>query len=122
MPQTSPLRQKSYVFARHVVAYCQTLYDVRQYVLGKQLLKSGTSIGANIEEATCAQSKDDFISKLPISLKEASESDYWLRLLIDSQILQEQAIVLRKELNEILRMLTASLNTLKGNQNRKIPL
>ena len=108
------LREKSYTFALGVVAYCRILYFKREYVLAKQLLKSGTSVGANIEEATQAQSRADFISKLSIAHKEAAEADYWLRLLIDSKIGTEAGVVLREKIVEISRMLTSSLKTLKG--------
>lgn len=109
----SPLKTQSYDFALQILFFCRELNAMREYVLAKQLLKSGTSIGANIEESTRAQSKPDFISKLSIAHKEAAETDFWLRLLIDAKILQEKAILLRKPLDEILGMLTASLKTLK---------
>ena len=110
---TSPLKTKTYDFALQIVFYCRGLYEMREYVLGKQLLKSGTSIGANVEEASRAQSRDDFVAKLFIAFKEASETDFWLRLLIDAHILPEKARVLRKQLDEILRMLSSSIHTAK---------
>ena len=109
--QASPLQTKTYAFALQVLFFCRELNAMREYVLAKQLLKSGTSIGANVEEATRAQSRADFIAKLSISFKEASETDFWLRLLIDANILQEKAIPLRKQLDEILRLLSASIYT-----------
>lgn len=112
MPPSSPLRDKTYDFAVCIVKFCQQLQQKKEYVLSKQLLKSGTSIGSNVEEAVRAQSKPDFISKLSISLKEASETDFWLRLIIDCDLDEEnKAQALRKALDEILRMLVASVKT-----------
>lgn len=85
---------------------------MHEYEFAKQLLKSGTSIGANIEEATRAHSKRDFVAKLAIAHKEAAETDFWLRLLIDSYMEKQDAIILRKNLDEIIRMLTASIKKL----------
>ena len=70
----NPLRQKSYRFALSIIDVCRKLQDQREYVLSKQLLKSGTSIGANIEEAQLAQSRKDFVSKMYIAAKEAYET------------------------------------------------
>jgi four helix bundle protein len=88
--------------------------------LSKQLIRSGTSIGANIEEASGAQSDSDFIAKLHISLKEAKESHYWIRLLRDTDfITQAQAESMLTDLNEIITLLTRSLKTLKSKKNKK---
>lgn len=88
----------------------------KEFVLSKQLLRSGSSIGANIEESQFAQSKADFISKLSIALKEASESRYWIRLLTDTHYMnQEKKVELMKLLNEIISMLVSSINTTKAN-------
>jgi four helix bundle protein len=76
------IRDKSFDFAVHIVELVQGLQHVKkEYILSKQLLKSGTSIGANIHESEHAQSKPDFISKMSIALKEAAETQYWLKLL-----------------------------------------
>ena len=83
-----------------------------EYVIAKQLLRSGTSIGANVEEATAAQSKKDFIAKMSIASKEARETNYWLRLLKDSKISRE--IDLSKHLEEseeIIKIITAIVKT-----------
>ena len=78
------LQEKSYGFALRVVrAYKHLTVEQKEYVLSKQALRSGTSVGANITEATQAQSKQDFIHKLAIALKEAVETEYWFRLLRD---------------------------------------
>ena len=79
---TNPVRQKSFSFALMTVELCRELQADREYVISKQLMKSGTSIGANIEEAISAESRKDFLHKLNLALKEARESHYWLRLLV----------------------------------------
>ncbi len=76
--------EKSYAFALAVVPVCRRLQDEREYVLSRQLLKSGTSIGANVEEVQAGQSRADFLSKMCTAAKESRESRYWLRLLRDS--------------------------------------
>jgi four helix bundle protein len=88
----------------------------REYVLSKQVLRSGTSIGANIEESVHAQSKVDFIHKLSIGQKEASETNYWLRLLKDSGYIEEKlADSFLQDCEEMQRLLTASIKTAKKN-------
>jgi len=84
MQSESPLKLKTYSFALKIVLLCKVLTEKREYVLSKQLLKSGTSIGANIAEAQHAQSRNDFCAKLSISLKEAWESDFWIQLIHDA--------------------------------------
>jgi four helix bundle protein len=79
------LRDKSYAFALRIIrVYRHMLETNKEFVLSKQILRSGTSIGANVAEATQAQSRADFVSKLSISLKEAFETEFWLNLLRDS--------------------------------------
>jgi len=83
--------------------------------LSKQILRSGTSIGANIEEANQGQSKSDFIHKLSIALKESFETHYWLRLLRDSEILEDKiANSLLVDCEEVQKMLTSSIKTSKN--------
>jgi len=84
--QSNPVREKSFRFALMIVGLCRELQADREYVISKQLMRSGTSIGANIEEAVSAESRKDFLHKLNIALKEARESYYWLRLLDASEI------------------------------------
>lgn len=113
---SNPIKEKSYVFALGIVQFCRELQDKHEYVLSKQLLKSGTSIGANVEEAQQGQSKQDFIAKLSISLKEAHETDYWLRLIFDSGLDDHLRVdSLREELNSIISLLTAIIKTSKQN-------
>ena len=92
----------------------KVLAEKREYVLSKQLLRSGTSIGANIREAEHAQSKADFIHKLSISLKEANETEYWLDLLFETRYLTiEEFQNVKNKNTEILKILTSIINTSK---------
>ena len=85
------LKNKSYKFALRIVKlYKYLAEEKREFILSKQVLRSGTSIGANTVEASQAQSKPDFIHKLSISLKEAFETEYWLELLRDSEFINEE--------------------------------
>ncbi len=121
MAKSNVLQEKSYNFAIRIVKLAQFLREKKsEYILFKQLIRSGTSIGANIEEASGAQSDSDFIAKLHISLKEAKESHYWIRLLRDTDfITQAQAESMLTDLNEIITLLTRSLKTLKSKKNKK---
>ena len=83
------LKDKTYQFALMIIQLYKTLHEKNEYILSKQLLRSGTSIGANTEEATAAQSRKDFISKMSIASKEARETHYWLRLIRDNKTLEE---------------------------------
>lgn len=109
------LKEKSYSFALRVVKLSRFLaVDYKEYVLSKQVLRSGTSIGANIEEAFQGESKLDFIHKLSVANKEAFETHYWLRLLRDSQLLTViQAESLLTDCDELQRMLVAAIKTSK---------
>ena len=111
----SILKTKSYSFAlRTVKLYQYLVKEKNEYVLSKQILRSGTSIGANIEEANQAQSKADFIHKLSIALKESFETHYWLRLLRDSEILEDKiANSLLTDCEEVQKILTSSIKTSK---------
>ena len=113
----SILSTKAYAFALRIIKLYQFMSEERrEYVLSKQVLRAGTSIGANIEESVHAQSKVDFIHKLSIGQKEASETNYWLRLLKDSGYIEEKlAESFLKDCEEIQRLLTASLKTAKKN-------
>ena len=113
----SVLSEKSFSFALRIVKlYKHLVAEHKEYVLSKQVLRSGTSVGANIEESKHAQSKMDFVHKLAIAQKEASETNYWIRLLRESEYLDEKlAISLTSDCEEIQRMLTASIKTAKTN-------
>jgi len=105
-----------------VVKVCQELNSNLEFVLSKQLLKSGTSIGASVREAQYGQSTADFISKLTIALKESNETEYWLLLLKGSSLLSieiaQEMILLNKEL---LRMIISTINTSNKNHPPKKP-
>lgn len=112
--QESILRTKSYQFALNSVRICKDLIEKREYILSKQLIRSSTSIGANIREANYAQSTKDFVHKLSISLKECDETLYWLELLYDSNYLDEVSFKsLHQQSSEIKRMLSSSILTSK---------
>ena len=107
---------KSYAFALKIIQLYRFLKDESgEYLLSKQILRSGTSIGANVEEAQAAQSKKDFISKNSIALKEARETIYWLRLLKDSNYLPEEYDVLIEECIELRKILTSIIKTSRIN-------
>lgn len=113
----NPLKDKSYKFALRIVKlYKHLIEEKKEFVLSKQVLRSGTSIGANIAEGNQAQSKSDFIHKLSISHKEAFETEYWLCLLRDSEyITEKQAESLINDCQEIQKILTSSIKTAKTN-------
>ena len=107
---------KSKSFALRIINLQKFLCnEKKEYTLSNQLLKSGTSIGANVKEAIRAQSKPDFYSKMNIALKEASETEYWLELLFETDCMPEETYQsLRNECGAIRRMLIASLTTIKA--------
>ena len=110
------LRDRAYQFALRIVKLSRYLVgEHKEYVLSKQVLRSGTSIGANVEEAFQGESKLDFIHKLSIANKEAFETHYWLRLLRDSKLLTaKQAESMLRECDELQRMLVAAIKTSKS--------
>lgn len=112
------LKVKSYDFALRIVKlYRHLSVKKKEFVLSKQILRSGTSIGANVAEANEAQSKADFIHKLSIAHKESFETEYWLCLLRDSEYLSiPQAESLLVGCRELQKLLTASLKTSKANK------
>ena len=110
------LEEKTYAFAIRIINAYKYLTNNNVYVLSKQLLRSGTSIGANCREAVYAQSKQDFISKLSIALKETNESIYWLELLHDTgHITDESFNSIHADGLEILKLLISIIKTLKSN-------
>ncbi len=113
----SILKTKSFGFALRIVKLYKFLaFKQQEYVMSKQVLRSGTSIGANVEEGNQAQSKADFIHKLSIAQKEAFETDYWLRLLRESDfITKSQAVSLIEDCRELQKLLSASIKTAKRN-------
>ena len=112
----SPLIIKSKAFALDIIKICNEIKrEKRESILTNQLVRSGTSIGANIREAFYAHGKADFIAKLQIALKECSESEYWLELLIESGYYNDTTIL--DKCIEIKKMLISSLTTVKNNLN-----
>lgn len=110
----SPLLTKSKKFAVNIIKFCNNIKQTKkESVLTNQLIRSGTSIGANIREAFFGHSKADFIAKLQIALKECSESEYWIELLLDSGY--SENIELLKDCIELKRLLISSVNTAKKN-------
>ena len=114
----SILRERAKNFAKNIVFLCRNMKaEHKEAVLINQLLRSATSIGANIHEAQYAQSKRDFISKLEIAQKECYETEYWLELLFDTECFDEKTYKsLQNDCGAIRRMLIASLNTVKSKQ------
>ncbi len=119
MKNENPVRDKSYTFALKIVELYRTLSEgKREFVLSKQVLRSGTSIGANIEEALGGQSKKDFQSKLLIAYKEARETHYWLRLLHDSGYIDDKNFdSISLDCNELLRLLGSITKSMKEKIN-----
>ena len=112
----SILRDKSKTFAKDIVLLCREIkLRHKEAVLVNQLLRSATSVGANIYEAQYAQSTNDFISKLEIAQKECYETEYWLELLFETDILEEEKYKkMQNECGAIRRMLISSLKTIKS--------
>ena len=111
----SPLLDKSKAFALRIIKVCNEVKrEKKESILTNQLVRSGTSIGANIREAFYAHGRSDFIAKLQIALKECSESEYWLELLIESGYFEDKTVL--DQCIEIKKLLIASINTAKGNQ------
>lgn len=106
--------KKSYSFALDIINLYKSLVDKKEFVISKQILRSGTSIGANINESAASESKKDFIHKLGIAVKEARETSYWLNLLNDSgYIASEQFSDLNEKCDELLRILNSIILTTK---------
>jgi four helix bundle protein len=115
MEKKNVIKEKSFEFAVEIVYLYKVLVEKKEFVLSKQILRSGTSIGANIREAEHAQSKADFIHKLSISLKEANETEYWLDLLFETKYLSETEFQnIKNKIVEILKILTSIINTSKN--------
>ncbi|WP_300441504.1 four helix bundle protein [Christiangramia sp.] len=105
------IRLKSFDFALLIIELYKQMLNEKEYVLSKQLLRSGTSIGANIEEASAAISKKEFIAKMSISAKEARETLYWLKLVEKSQIVKIDVSEILEKSEELIRILTSIIKT-----------
>lgn len=107
----SIIQQKSFAFALRIIQLYRELQSQREFILSRQLLRSGTSIGANVEEAGAGQSRRDFLAKMAVASKEARETRYWLKLLRESQL---AAVDVSEELelvDELIRILTSIVKT-----------
>ena len=115
----SAVADKSFEFAVRIVNLCKYLrYKKKEFVLSKQLLRSGTSIGANVHEGRRAQSRADFLAKMSIALKEANETYYWLRLLHRTEyISQKEFESMKQDADELIRILVAICKT--ASESRK---
>jgi len=113
----SIIQNKSFQFALIIIDLYRKLQQQREYVLSNQLLRSGTSIGANIEEASGGQSKKDFLAKMYIAYKEAKETKYWLRLLQYSHIVNIDVTQEINYVDEIIRILSSIIKTTKQSLN-----
>lgn len=109
------IQTKSFSFSLRIIELYKILIIKNEFVIAKQILRCGTSIGANIEEALAGQSRKDFIAKLSISCKEARETKYWLRLLNESQLVKLDYSEYLKEIESILNILTKIIKTSKEN-------
>jgi len=115
---------KSKVFAVRIIKLYQFLSRKdnpnREFVISQQILRSGTSIGANVRESRRAQSKKDFIAKLYVSLKEADETEYWLELLYETQYISEEIFNnMRNDCEEIIKILTTIIKTVQKREGNK---
>ena len=117
MKEDNQVLQKSKAFAVRIIRLSQHLTEEKkEKVLSRQVLRSGTSIGANVKEAVRGQSTADFLSKMQIALKEASETEYWLELLAETDYLSEKASdSVLNECRELIRLITAIVRTTKEN-------
>lgn len=114
----SIVKRRSYNFALKIVRLCEHLKENEHFEIAQQLLRSGTSIGANVEEALAGQSRKDFFAKMSIASKEARESNYWLRLLKDSEICDTNEVQELIDKSEVLiKILTSIVRT--GQENQK---
>ncbi len=113
MVSESIIQKKSFQFALVAIELYKKLQSSGEFVLSKQLLRSGTSIGANVEEATAGQSRRDFLAKMAIASKEARETKYWLRLLQQSKVVEVDVEEELRLIEELVRMLAATVKTVE---------
>ena len=123
LKEKSIIYDKSFQFSVRIVKLYKYLSnEKKEYILSKQLLRSGTSIGANIHEAISAQSKKDFISKMSIANKEARETEYWIKLLIETDYLngnEKYVKTLKNDIEELIKILTAIVKTSQINLKKE---
>lgn len=111
MKTENKILELSFEFSLQIIQLYKILIEQKEYVLSKQLLRSGTSIGANVEEAIAAQSRKDFIAKLSIASKEARETRYWLRLLDKSKLVETDYSSYLNSIEHIINILTKIVKT-----------
>ncbi|SRR3989339_558432 len=111
MVKDNLIQRKSFEFSLMIIVLYKDLVSRKEFVISKQLLRSGTSIGANIEEAIAGQSKKDFLHKMSVALKEARETKYWLALLAESQIVKIDYSKYLDEIESVLKILTKIVKT-----------
>lgn len=111
----SIVQKKSFEFSLKIIKLYKKLLEEKEFIISKQLLRSGTSIGANIEEALAGQSKRDFTAKMSISSKESRETKYWLRLLKESELTNLAVNSLILDIDELIRILTSIVKTSQEN-------
>ncbi|MFC4267753.1 four helix bundle protein [Polaribacter marinivivus] len=107
----SIVQKKSFDFSLKIIHLYKKLQEEKEFIISRQILRSGTSIGANVEEALAGQSKKDFIAKMSISSKEARETKYWLRLLKESELTNLNVDNLINDIHELIRILTSIVKT-----------
>ena len=119
MKSENVIQTKSYAFALEIIKLFKDLKNQREFIISKQVLRSGTAIGAMVEEAIGAESKKDFIHKISIAYKEARETHYWIRLLKDSEMLNKTyAIQLLKLNDEVLKIIGTIQKSAKAKLNK----
>src|SRR5208283_667423 len=107
----SVIREKSFFFALEIIDLFKKLQAEHEYILSRQLLRSGTSIGANVEEALAGQSRKDFLAKMAVACKEARETRYWLALLQQSNMTKAELNPVVQNIDELIRILTSIVKT-----------
>ena len=122
MKHENVIKNKSLAFAKRIVKLYKYLCDEKkEYVLSKQLLRSGTSIGANVQEAECGISKKDFLAKMYIAFKECVETEYWLELLKDEYLSLSEYESIKNDCEELRKILSSITKTTKENSSLRIP-
>lgn len=117
MEKKSIVYEKAIAFALEIIELYKVLREQKEFVLSNQMLRSGTSIGANISEALAGQSRRDFLSKMSIASKEARETHYWLLLLQESQFVKHDFTKEMEQCNELIRLLTSIVKTTSSTKN-----
>ena len=119
MQKENLIKEKSFQFALSIIELYKLCKQQNEYVLSKQLLRSGTSIGANINEAIAGFSEKDFLFKMSLASKEARETQYWIQLLCESKLVSFDADYYREEIQNIVNILTSIVKTVQQKQNLK---